>query len=152
VAASQIRRFDAGALYSALDARRVSRGLSWRQLVDELWEQSSELNARRDDHPIAVAMVTGIKQRGKTSAQHALFMLRWLGQPPEAFLGYSGELPARWALPEAGADSRLRWNFKRLYSALDEKRRAEQLTWAHLASKLHCTPSQLTPSAPPNSG
>jgi hypothetical protein len=99
VAASQIRRFDAGALHSALDARRVS-------LVDELWEQSSELNSRRDDHPIAVATVTGMKRRRGISAQHALFMLRWLGQPPEAFLGYSGELPARWALPEAEAGSR----------------------------------------------
>jgi plasmid maintenance system antidote protein VapI len=33
---------------------------------------------------------------------------------------------------------------KRLYAAMDEKRRQEGLTWSALAATLGCTPSQLT--------
>jgi len=140
----RIRRFDAVALHTALDARRQELGFSWQQVADRIWEQSSELNARRDDHPIAVATLTGVGKRGAVSAQHALFIFRWLRQPPEAFLGYEGSLPAACTMREPGPDRRLRWHLGRLYAALDEHRRAEGLTWAQLAELLQCTPSQLT--------
>ena len=140
----RIRRFDAIALHAALDAQRQQLGLSWQRVADQIWEQSSELNRRRNDHPIAVATLTGMPKRGAISAQHALFILRWLGQPPEAFLGYAGALPAACTLRDPGPDRRLRWHLRRLYAALDEQRRVERLTWAQLAELLGCTPSQLT--------
>ncbi|HEX3801924.1 MAG TPA: hypothetical protein VHV75_03705 [Solirubrobacteraceae bacterium] len=142
---ARVRRFDAVALHAALDARRQELGLSWKQLADDVWAQSAELNARRPgDHPLAVTTFTGMAKRGAVGAPHALFMLRWLGQPPEAFLGYEGTLPAACALPDPGPERRLRWNLKRLYVELDEQRRAEAMSWAQLAKLLGCTPNQLT--------
>lgn len=139
------RRFDAVALHAALDARRGELGLSWKQLAEDVWAQSSELNARRPfDHPLAVSTFSGMAKRGAVGAPHALFMLRWLDQPPEAFLGLDRPLPAACSLPTAGADRRLRWNLKQLYADLNEQRQYEGLTWAQLATQLHCTPSQLT--------
>src|ERR1700733_11299060 len=96
------RRFDAVALHAALDQRRSELGLSWAGVTDQIWAQSSELNARRDDHPIAPGTLSGMGKRGAISAQHALFVLRWLGLPPEAFLGLEREIPDACALPEPG--------------------------------------------------
>jgi|GEM_PF-4252527 len=44
--------FDFGAFVAAFDARRRDRGLSWYEFADELWQQSSELNSHRNDHPL----------------------------------------------------------------------------------------------------
>jgi hypothetical protein len=44
--------FDFAAFTAAFDARRRAQGLGWYEVADELWQQSSELNARRSDHPI----------------------------------------------------------------------------------------------------
>jgi hypothetical protein len=142
---ARVRRFDAVALHAALDARRQELGLSWKQLAEDVWALSSELNARRPhDHPLAATTFTGIARRNAVGAQHALFMLRWLQQPPEAFLGYDGELPAACALVDPGPDRRLRWHLKRLHAALDEQRQRERLSWSELAQSLRCTSSQLT--------
>ncbi|MGH8979809.1 MAG: hypothetical protein ACRDWE_02135, partial [Acidimicrobiales bacterium] len=80
------RRFDGSALYRALDARRLELGLSWRQVADELWQLSWELNDRRHDHPVSPSTLTNIASKSRTSCQHALFMLRWLSRNPESFL------------------------------------------------------------------
>jgi hypothetical protein len=83
-------------------------------------------------------------KKPRTSCQHALFMLRWLGRTPESFLqGATGD-DQRFALPQVGPDRRLRWKLKLLYAAMDEKRREEGLTWPALAALLGCSPSQLT--------
>ncbi|MEP7114131.1 MAG: hypothetical protein ABI862_12765 [Ilumatobacteraceae bacterium] len=44
--------FDFAAFFAAFDAGRRDRGLSWYQFADELWQQSSELNSHRSDHPL----------------------------------------------------------------------------------------------------
>jgi transcriptional regulator with XRE-family HTH domain len=141
---TEIERFDTTALGEALDAARKRRGLSWQQLADAVWGQSAELNAERDDHPFAAGTPRGIGSRPGVSAQHALFVLRWLELPPEAFLEEApGEL-ASYRLPNAGPDQRLRWNLARLADALDAERVAQGLTWTQVASTLGCTPGQLT--------
>lgn len=142
--ASPIRRFDAGALYLALDARRTELGLSWNGVADQMWELSSELNDRRRDHPISPSTLVGMAQKPRTSCQHALFMLRWLGRTPESFLRGANAEDERFALPHAGPDRRLRWDLTLLYSSMDERRRQERLTWPALAAVLECTPHQLT--------
>ncbi len=144
VMASPIRPFDAGALYLALDARRTELGLSWRGAADQIWEQSSDLNDRRRDHPISPSTLTGMAKNPRTSCQHALFMLRWLGRTPESFLRGAGRDDRHFALPEAGPDRRLRWSLKLLYASMDEKRRQEGLTWPALGAVLECSPNQLT--------
>ncbi len=136
--------FDCGALFSALNAQRRDHGLDWRALADELWQQSSELNAQRTDHPLCGGAIARLPKRGATSCQYALFMLRWLRRAPEDFLTGPVVDVRDVALPEAGTDSRLRWNLKQTHAALNEERRARDLTWAELAHELNCTPSRLT--------
>jgi hypothetical protein len=139
-----IRPFDASALYQALDARRHELGLSWRAVADQIWDLSSELNDRRTDHPISPSTLTNMAKKPRTSCQHALFMLRWVGRTPESFLqGATGD-DQRFTLPEVGPDRRLRWALELLYAAMDEKRRKEGLTWPALAAVLGCSPRQLT--------
>ena len=98
-----IRPFDGAALHSALEARRQELGLSWRQVADQIWQLSSELNDRRHDHPISPSTLTNMATRPRTSCQHALFMLRWLGRNPESFLeGMTDGHDPRYALSTAG--------------------------------------------------
>lgn len=142
---SLIRPFDAGALFQALDARRAELGLSWPGVADQIWQLSADLNSRRSsDHPISPSTLTGMARNPRTSCQHALFMLRWLRRSPESFLAGGPGDDARFALPAADPDRRLRWALKLLYASMDEKRRQEGLTWPALAALLGCTPSQLT--------
>jgi hypothetical protein len=139
-----IRPFDAAALYSAMDAKRTAQGLSWKKVADQLWELSAELNGRRRDHPISPSTLTNMAKNPRTSCQHALFMLRWLGRTPESFLIGAAADDVGFALPAAGPDRRLRWALKLLYAAMDEKRRADELTWPALAAILGCSANQLT--------
>jgi hypothetical protein len=136
--------FDAIAMYEAMDRQRIQRGLSWRQVLDQIWEQSADLNGRRVDHPISPATVTGIAKRGDTTCQHALFFLRWLGRTPESFLSSPPADAEHGALPAAGPDKRLRWNLPALYDALNDRRLERQLTWRDLARQLRCSDNQLT--------
>jgi hypothetical protein len=139
-----VRPFDVSALYAALDDRRTTLDISWPRVAKQIWELSSDLNDRRRDHPISPSTLTNMAQNPRTSCQHALFMLRWLGRTPESFLtGATGD-DERFALPVAGPDRRLRWALKLLYASMDEKRRQDGLTWAALAATLGCTANQLT--------
>jgi hypothetical protein len=138
------RRFDVAALYAALDARRAELGLSWRQVADQLWELSVDLNNQRNDHPISPSTITNMAKKPRTSCQHALFMLRWLDRTPESFLvGATADDPGN-ALPAAGPDRRLRWSLKLLYRAMDQKRRAEGITWNEVGATLGCSANRLT--------
>jgi hypothetical protein len=136
--------FEARALLEALDRQRREEELSWPQVAEAIWAQSSELNDRRHDHPIAVETITGMQRRNNISCQHALFMLRWIGCAPEEFIAHPVEGSIGVALPAAGPDRRVRWNLGALYEAMDAHRREERLTWKSLADLLWCTHSQLT--------
>lgn len=85
-----------------------------------------------------------LPKRGAISCQHALFMLRWLRRGPEEFLTGPVVDVGDVQLPEAGSDSRLRWNLAEVHAALSEQRRERELTWSMLADELNCTPSRLT--------
>ena len=137
--------FDCGALFDALDVERRERDLGWYELADELWEQSSDLNAERSgDHPLCGGAVQRLRERDATSCQYALFMLRWLDRPPEDFLAGPVLDVGDVRLPEVGVDSRLRWDLNQLHTALNERRQQQRLTWAQLADQLDCTSSRLT--------
>ena len=85
-----------------------------------------------------------LEARGATSCQYALFLLRWLGQPPEDFLSGPGSHVGDTRLPEPGPDHRLRWDLGALHAELNDERQQRQLTWAMLADELDCTASRLT--------
>jgi hypothetical protein len=130
-------------LYEALDRQRVERGLSWRQVADQIWALSAELNRRRNDHPISPSTITGLAKRSDATCQHALFFLRWLGRTPESFLTPPPVETDAMRLPAAGPDKRLRWNLAALYDALNTRRMERQLTWSQLARELRSTEHQL---------
>jgi len=143
-AVSALPTFDFAAFVAAYNAERRDRGLSWYDFADELWQQSSELNADRADHPLCGGAVSRLETRGETSCQYALFMLRWLGRAPEEFLIGPVVDVGDVRLPEAGRDRRLRWDLGELHAALNEQRQRRELTWAELAQLIGCTPSRLT--------
>jgi hypothetical protein len=134
--------FDHQAFFGAVDARRRAQELSWPGLASEIWEQSSILNKQRKDHPISPATIRKIADG--TSCQHALFLLRWLDVPPEAFIAVPRPGTTDVPLPRASEAQRLRWNLRELYDALNAARTARGATWQQLAGRLRCTPSQLT--------
>src|SRR5689334_14965435 len=108
-----------------MDAQRVARGLSWREVAEQMWNQSADLNRERQDHPISPSTLTGIAKRRDCSCQHALFILRWLGRTPESFLRTVQVFEnGSGALPSAGPDRRLRWDLHALYDALNGRRQA----------------------------
>jgi hypothetical protein len=139
-----LRPFDIEALYPALDDKRITLGISWQKVANQIWELSSDLNDRRRDHPLSASTLTNMAKNPRTSCQHALFMLRWLGRTPESFLKGATGHDERFALPVAGPDRRPRWALKLLYASMDEKRREDGLTWPALAAILGCSPNRLT--------
>jgi hypothetical protein len=132
------------AFSAAVDQRRRDEGLSWPALATVIWDQSRKLNERRDDHPISPATIRKLPDGPDISCQHALFLLRWLNVPPEAFIAEPKEGTAGVPLPAADEEHRLRWNLQRLYDALNAARTARGATWPQVASRLRCTPNQLT--------
>jgi hypothetical protein len=136
--------FDGDALIRVLDDRRARRQLMWTALADELWQQSADLNARLVDHAMCPGALVRTAKRKTMSCQYALILLRWIGRAPEDFLAGAVVDVGDVRLPEAGPDSRLRWDLGALHGALDGRRRERGLTWAALAGELGCTPSRLT--------
>lgn len=136
--------FDFPAFFAAFDIERRDRGLDWYAFADELWQQSSGLNAQRMDHPLCGGAVSRLGARGATSCQYALFMLRWLGRAPEEFLTGPVVDVGEIQLPESGPNSRLRWDLNQLYTLLNDQRQERGLSWSELAREIGCTPSRLT--------
>jgi DNA-binding phage protein len=64
-------RFDARALYAALDAERRARGMSWQQVAEETG--------------VSATTLTRTKQGGRLEVDGTLAMVRWLGRTMESF-------------------------------------------------------------------
>jgi hypothetical protein len=135
--------FDAAAFFAAVEERRAREGLSWEQLADEVWDESWLLNLRRGDRPIAASAIRAMGLGGG-SCQHALLVLRWLGDPPETFVVQPRPGTTGTPLPDADPEHRLRWNLSRLHDALNDERVARGATWQEAADRLYCSPTQLT--------
>ncbi|GAB2484035.1 hypothetical protein [Jatrophihabitans fulvus] len=136
--------FDGAALIVALDAQRVARDLDWTQLAQAMTDQSYALNAELGDHAMCPGALLRTTKRGTMSCQYAMQLLRWLGRPPEHFLTGPVADVGDTTLPTAGPDRRLRWNLPRLGRALDERRRADGLTWGALGEIFGVSPSRLS--------
>jgi hypothetical protein len=141
---AELPLFDCDAFFAALDAQRRSRGLEWTELAGELYRQSSDLNAQLRDQAICPGAVVRVSKRGTISCQYAMSMLRWIDRAPEDFLTGPVVDVGDARLPEAGPESRLRWDLNELYAALDAERIERGLTWTRLAPTFDCTPSRLT--------
>jgi len=67
-----MKRFDAQALYRALDEQRRTRGLSWREAADEIG--------------VSVSTILRTQQGGRMEVDGMLAMVEWLGVPVETFV------------------------------------------------------------------
>lgn len=127
------RKFDMRGLYSALDAIRIKRGLTWFSVVKEInkpFEGTPSL-------PISVTTVRGLSNRGSVTSTVILQILRWLDRTPESFLIGNDALPyAEKPLPEAGPSQILRFDTRAIHIALDAERRRRGMTWARIAAEL----------------
>jgi transcriptional regulator with XRE-family HTH domain len=67
-----MNRFDASALFKALDSKRLERGLSWSQIAAEIGVSASTI--RRTE------------KGGRMEVDGMLAMVYWLGVPVETFV------------------------------------------------------------------
>lgn len=67
-----MRRFDAQALYRALDQQRVAKGLSWAEVARQVGVSAATLTRTRDG--------------GRLEVDGMLAMVGWLGVPVEDFV------------------------------------------------------------------
>jgi transcriptional regulator with XRE-family HTH domain len=72
-------RFDAMALYQALDAERQARGLSWSELSREIG--------------VSTATMQRLKRGGRLEVDGALAMVGWLRRTVESFARRSDDKP-----------------------------------------------------------
>lgn len=78
--AEGIWRFDASALYTALDTQRQARGMSWQQVAAEVG--------------VSVSTLTRTRLGGRMEADGMLAMVRWLGRTAESFTRVVGRTRA----------------------------------------------------------
>jgi transcriptional regulator with XRE-family HTH domain len=65
-------RFDAKALYEALDERRSARGMTWAKVAAEIG--------------VSATTVARTRTGGRMEVDGMLAMVRWLGVPVETFV------------------------------------------------------------------
>lgn len=65
-------RFDSRALFAALEAQRVQRGLSWQELSREIG--------------VSVSTMKRLANGGRLEVDGMLAMVTWLGRTVESFL------------------------------------------------------------------
>ena len=74
-------RFNAAALYQALDAQRCARSMSWTQVANEIG--------------VSVSTLTNTKRGGRMEVDGMLAMVRWLDRTVESFtFGFSDKGPS----------------------------------------------------------
>jgi hypothetical protein len=125
--------FDIAALYDALDAQRMARGLSWQAAVGEINSGFAGTPAR----PVSASTVTGMRGRANIEGDGVLQMLLWLGRTPESFVpGNAGAVGDPFVLPGVDARHILRFDAKAIHAALDAQRSERGMTWAQVADEI----------------
>src|SRR5215475_9018713 len=125
-------KFDPQALYEAIDAQRRERGMTWKELANELCVSTSTIKGmtRRQ---------WGIELDG------VMGMTRWLGRTVESFAGGDGGLSKSGVVTKSGRYTR--FDTTALYVAVDEQRQRRSLTWEQVALEVWPTgpwgPNQL---------
>jgi len=120
-------------LHVALDAERRARGLTWAQATREI----SAVGRAPLTRPIASSTIAGLTTKRVAEADGVLQMLRWLGRAPESFVANHPSRDLETAtLPEADAREVLRFDTRKLYEALNDRREALGLTWQQAESTI----------------
>ena len=114
--------FDYRGLYEALDARRATREMTWREVSLETG--------------VAASTLTRTQRGGPMEADGVRAMVAWLGRAPEHFVRTEPDRPKP---PPMVRVSAARGKIRRLdsnalYRALDRERRSQGLTWSQVAA------------------
>jgi transcriptional regulator with XRE-family HTH domain len=67
-----MKRFNSKGLYDALNAQRLARNLTWREVADQIG--------------ISVTTITRVKSGGRMEVNGMLAMVEWLRVPVETFV------------------------------------------------------------------
>src|SRR5262249_39951202 len=112
--------FDIVALHTALDAKRTERGMSWKDVADEV----NRAGERYDVHPISPSTISGIKDnRWGVEGDGVLQMLLWLERTPESFVpSHPGAIHPDAVLPRVTDNKILRFDVPAIYLKLDSQR------------------------------
>jgi hypothetical protein len=132
--------FDLSALFAALEAQRLARGLSWAQAVNEINVVFDRLPSR----PISRSTVVSLKTKLVAEGDGILQMLRWLDRSPESFVvgGVHSSTDAQLARLRPGRI--LRFDTRALHVALNARRVELGFTWADVSRAIPgATPSTL---------
>ena len=126
--------FDLSALFSALEDHRAERGMTWRQVAEEIG--------------VATSTIRRVGAGGRMEADGVRAMVAWLSRAPEYFVLAVGGLRVpepRQRLPQTAGKHR-RFSTKSLFEALDHKRQSMGMTWRQVAADIggQVTPSMLT--------
>ena len=124
--------FSLADLYAALDVERQTRGITWRQMMQEI-----NAVGRWHIHPISDSTVRSLRTKAVGEGDGILQMLRWLKRAPESFVpGCNRAAAHAMKLPDVPAHEILRFDTRRLYQALDAQRTARHLTWQEVAQEI----------------
>jgi hypothetical protein len=128
-------------LFIALDEQRRSRSLSWSQATREIARQSADSSKRA----LSVSTVTGTRTLAVAEADGVLQMLLWLHRTPESFMPKRPDHEdARATLPEVSQHQVLRFDTRKLHTALDAKRIARGMTWPEVSREVGLSAPSLT--------
>src|SRR5262245_40540415 len=112
-------KFDPGALYTAVDARRRELGMTWADLSTELHVSTSTIKGMT-------------KRRWGIELDGVIGMTRWLGRTVESFAGGNGG-PSPQPSSRARIGRFVRFDTAALYVALNEERERRCMTWDQVA-------------------
>jgi ribosomal protein L24E len=133
--------FSLQSLYEALDARRQARGLSWSAALREIRRASDHPGAR----PLSLSTVKGVGRRAIAEGDGVLQMLRWLNRTPESFMLGTQEIAETGGrLLEIPAGKVLRFDTKKMFTALNARRAERKMTWAQVAEETGWSVAALT--------
>lgn len=127
----RLRAFDLGALAQALESERVSRGLSWAELMAEI----NVVFQGTTSIPISVGTVRGMGRKSSVTSAVVLQVQGWMGRTPESFL-VGGAVGDGEMLPSGGPGRILRFDTRAMYEALNARRMERGMTWREVAAEL----------------
>jgi hypothetical protein len=132
VSSTRSSDFSLADLYEALNAERRARGITWRQVMQEI-----NAVGRFHIHPISPSTVTSLRTKAVGEGDGILQMLRWLKRTPESFVrGFDRAAPHTMKLPDLPSHQILRFDTKRLFAALDAQRLERGCSWAQVAQEI----------------
>ena len=121
-------QFDLDALADAIDAQRSARGLTWKQVTEEVRPRRLD-PVPLDEHPMSSSAIASMRKKRFANSAIVLQVLLWLDRTPESFLaGNIGPARPGEALTRCEPGMTLRFDALGMHQAVDERRRQRGIT------------------------